>query len=69
MFDRGGSCLTLPKLIPFSLMLSRVMTVFIGRWLGGFLGYQPYYKEWTTDWEMVKERMSMSVFQRRFARD
>ena len=69
MFDRGGSCLALPEFIPFSLTLSKAMTVVIGRWLGGILGYQPYYKEWTTGSETAMERMSMSVFQRRFARD
>jgi hypothetical protein len=69
MFDRGGSCLALPKFIPFSMALSKAMTVVVGRWLGGILGYQPYYKEWTTDWALAKQRMSASVFTKRFARD
>lgn len=69
MFDRGGSCLALPKFIPFSMTLSKAMTVVIGRWLGGILGYQPYYKEWSTDWETAKQRMSTSVVQKRFARE
>ena len=69
MFDAGGSCLALPKFIPFSMALSRAMTLVVGRWLGGILGYQPYYKEWTTEWETAKQRMSTSCFQKRFARD
>lgn len=69
MFDRGGSCLALPKFVPFSMAISKALTVVIGRWLGGLLGYQPYYKEWTTDWETAKLRMSTSMFQKRFAQD
>ncbi|ORY13380.1 hypothetical protein BCR34DRAFT_535608 [Clohesyomyces aquaticus] len=56
MFDAGGSCLALPRFIPFNMCISRVMGVVVGRWLGGLLGYQPYYKEWTTDWETAKAR-------------
>jgi len=69
MFDAGGSCLALPKFVPFSMTLSKAMTVVIGRWLGGILGYQPYYKEWTTEWETAKKRMSTSIFQKRFAHE
>ncbi|EAT89586.1 hypothetical protein HBI56_029130 [Parastagonospora nodorum] len=69
MFDRGGSCLALPNSIPFSLTLSKAMTVVFGRWLGVILGYQPYYKEWTTDRETAKQRMSTSIFTSRFVRD
>ncbi|KAF2822309.1 hypothetical protein CC86DRAFT_425947 [Ophiobolus disseminans] len=31
IFDRGGSCLALPKLLPFSLILSRAMTALISQ--------------------------------------
>ncbi|PSN62789.1 hypothetical protein BS50DRAFT_603421 [Corynespora cassiicola Philippines] len=57
MFDAGGSCLALPSSIPFNMGISR-----------GLLGYQPYYKEWTTDWETAKKRMQTSTFQKRFAK-
>jgi hypothetical protein len=67
MFDAGGSCLALPSFIPFNMAISRVMGVVIGRWLGGILGYQPYYKEWSTDWETARKRMQTSPIQRRFA--
>ncbi|PVH97431.1 hypothetical protein DM02DRAFT_685011 [Periconia macrospinosa] len=68
MFDAGGSCIALPWYIPFNMYISRAMGVVIGRWLGGILGYQPYYREWTTDWEVASTRMSKSIFQRRFAK-
>ncbi|KAF2463678.1 uncharacterized protein BDR25DRAFT_245311, partial [Lindgomyces ingoldianus] len=68
MFDAGGSCLALPSLIPFNMTISRIMGIILGRWLGGILGYQPYYREWTTDWETARKRMETSPFQRRFAR-
>ncbi|KAF2680810.1 hypothetical protein K458DRAFT_372838 [Lentithecium fluviatile CBS 122367] len=58
MFGAGGSCLVLLNFILFSMTLSKAMTVVIGRWLGGILGYQPYYKEWTTDWETVEKRFA-----------
>jgi hypothetical protein len=67
MFDAGGSCIALPWYVPFGMTVSRIMGVVFGRWLGGFLGYQPYYKEWTTDWETARERMRSSFFQRKFA--
>ena len=67
MFDAGGSCIALPWYIPFNMYISRAMGVVIGRWLGGILGYQPCYREWTTDWETAAARMRNSIFQSRFA--
>jgi len=32
------------------------------------MGYQPFYKKWTGDWEVACGKMETSVFQRRFAR-
>jgi hypothetical protein len=67
MFDAGGSCMALPWYIPFNMTISRLMGVVLGRWVGSLLGYQPYYKEWTTDWELARKRMQASHVQRRFA--
>jgi hypothetical protein len=39
----------------------------VGRWLGGMLGYQPFYRKWTTDWELACQKMETSLFQKRFA--
>ncbi|KAI2607914.1 hypothetical protein GGR54DRAFT_396669 [Hypoxylon sp. NC1633] len=67
MFDAGGSYLSLPRWIPFSKTLARALGIFVGRWVGGFLGYQPFYRKWTTDWQSACQKMERSVFQRRFA--
>ncbi|KAI5865273.1 hypothetical protein GGS23DRAFT_419325 [Durotheca rogersii] len=67
MFDAGGSYLSLPPWIPFGRTIAQVLGIVIGRWIGGILGYQPFYREWTTDWESACRKMEVSVFQRRFA--
>ncbi|KAI6085198.1 hypothetical protein F4821DRAFT_154394 [Hypoxylon rubiginosum] len=67
MFDAGGSYLSLPTWIPFSKSLARALGIVVGRWIGGFLGYQPFYRRWTTDWKSACHKMEMSIFQRRFA--
>jgi hypothetical protein len=67
MFDAGGSCVALPWYVPFGMTVSRALGVVVGRWMGGLLGYQPYYREWTTDWEIARQRMAQSFSQRKFA--
>lgn len=68
MFDAGGSYLCPPWWVPFGRTLSRVAGIVLGRWVGGMMGYQPFYKKWTGDWEVACGKMETSVFQRRFAR-
>lgn len=67
MFDAGASYLSLPWWVPFGKTLSRGTGIVVGRWIGGLLGYQPYYRKWTTDWDTACSRMEQSIFQRRFA--
>ncbi|GKZ33528.1 hypothetical protein AbraIFM66950_003430 [Aspergillus brasiliensis] len=69
MFDAGGSYLSLPEWVPFGPTLAMGLGILLGRWLGGLLGYQPYYRSWTRDgdWDMACDRMEESFFQRRFA--
>ncbi|KAI5919048.1 hypothetical protein F4810DRAFT_527633 [Camillea tinctor] len=67
MFDAGGSYLSLPNWVPFGRTLSRVIGIVVGRWIGGLLGYQPFYKKWTNNWDLACRKMEMSIFQRRFA--
>ncbi|KAI1308774.1 hypothetical protein F5Y03DRAFT_81682 [Xylaria venustula] len=67
MFDAGGSYLSLPTWIPFSRTVARGLGIVVGRWIGGLLGYQPFYKKWTTDWNLACQKMEMSIFHRRFA--
>lgn len=66
MFDAGGSYLSFPPWVPFGRHLSVVTGVVVGRWLGGLFGYQPFYREWTTDWGTACDKMEKSIFQRRF---
>jgi len=66
-FDAGGTYLSFPPWVPFGQTISQTMGVVLGRWLGGFLGYQPFYRKWTTDWDLACEKMETSFFQRRFA--
>ncbi|KAI1174403.1 hypothetical protein F4777DRAFT_383957 [Nemania sp. FL0916] len=67
MFDAGGSYLSLPTWIPFSRTIARAMGIVVGRWVGGVLGYQPFFKKWTTDWDLACRKMEMSIFHRRFS--
>ncbi|KAJ9293201.1 hypothetical protein DTO271G3_7924 [Paecilomyces variotii] len=67
MFDAGGTYLTLPWWIPFSQTCAVVLGIVVGRWLGSLLGYQPYYRQWTSDWGLACEKMKTSIWHRRFA--
>ncbi|KAI0490217.1 hypothetical protein F4859DRAFT_500664 [Xylaria cf. heliscus] len=67
MFDAGGSYLSLPRWIPFSRTVARALGIVVGRWIGGSLGYQPFFEKWTTDWDLACRKMDMSIFHRRFA--
>ncbi|KAK1145119.1 hypothetical protein N8T08_004552 [Aspergillus melleus] len=67
MFDAGGSYMSFPWWVPFGRTLSMTLGVVVGRWIGGLLGYQPYYKKWTFDWDLACRKMEQSIFQRRFA--
>ncbi|KGO64140.1 hypothetical protein PITC_087260 [Penicillium italicum] len=66
-FDAGGSYISLPWWVPFGQTVSRTMALVVGRWVGGLLGYQPFYRKWTSDWDMACQKMESSFFQRRFA--
>lgn len=66
-FDAGGSYLSLPYWVPFGRSVSRILGIVLGRGIGGLLGYQPYYRKWSGDWDLACQRMRLSLFQRRFA--
>lgn len=68
MFDGGDSYLTLPSWVPFRKAIAIGMGVMVGRWMGGLLGYQPFYAEWTSDWTEACRKMGSHWTQRRFAR-
>ncbi|KAL7622425.1 hypothetical protein AAE478_007930 [Parahypoxylon ruwenzoriense] len=66
-YDAGESYLPGPAFLPHSL---RKFTgywtgVILGRWIGGMLGYKPFFKEYTTDWDFAVAKMQNSFFTRR----
>lgn len=67
MFDAGDSYLTFPWWVPFGQTLSWLLGVIVGRYVGGLLGYQPFFPEWTTDWDAACRKMESCWAQRRFA--
>lgn len=67
MFDSGDSYLSPPAWMPFRHTLGWLLGVVVGRYIGGLLGYAPFYPEWTTDWEAACSKMEGCWAQRRFA--
>ncbi|KAK8062511.1 hypothetical protein PG997_014608 [Apiospora hydei] len=67
-FDAGGTYLPFPAWVPFGRRISQALGIVCGRWLGGLLGYQPFYREWSSDWDLACQQMRSSIFQRRFAK-
>lgn len=45
------------------------MCVVIGRWIGGLLGYKPFFKEYTTDWDFAVAKMKANFWTRRLVHD
>ncbi|CAG8981862.1 hypothetical protein HYALB_00009538 [Hymenoscyphus albidus] len=66
-FDAGGTYVSLPAWVPFSSSVSQMLGVIVGRWVGGLLGYQPFYQKYSADWGLACRQMKLSFFQRRFA--
>jgi len=50
--------------MPFRRFLGYWTCVIIGRWIGGLLGYKPFFKEYTTDWDFAVAKMKGSWSQR-----
>lgn len=53
--------------MPFRHFIGYWSGIIIGRWIGGMLGYQPFFPEWTTDWESACVKMRSHWAQRKFA--
>lgn len=53
-----------PKWVPFRRFIGYWGSVALGRWIGGLLGYKPFFKEYTTDWDYAVAKMKGSWFQR-----
>ena len=50
--------------MPFRRTVGYWGCVILGRWVGGLLGYKPFFKEYTTDWDFAMAKMKGSLFQR-----
>lgn len=41
------------------------MTILVGRYIGSLLGYRPFFREYTTDWELAQAKADHTWFHRR----
>ncbi|KAI0205338.1 hypothetical protein F4808DRAFT_473379 [Astrocystis sublimbata] len=64
IIDGGDMQAVPPAWVPFRKLVGYWGTVIIGRWVGGMLGYKPYFKEYTTDWDYAMAKLRTSWFQR-----
>lgn len=69
IFDAGDAYPEPPAWLPFRRSLAYWNGVIVGRWLGGLLGYRPFFREYTTDWDYAVAKMKQSFFQRRLVQD
>lgn len=53
-----------PAWVPFRRFIGYWGSVILGRWIGGLLGYKPFFREYTTDWDYAVAKMKGSWFQR-----
>ncbi|KAK6074301.1 hypothetical protein SCUP234_08351 [Seiridium cupressi] len=66
-FDAGGTYIAFPWWVPFGQRVSQIIGIVVGRWIGGLLGYQPFYRKYSTNWDLACREMKSSIFQTRFA--
>lgn len=62
--DGGDAYTPAPAWVPFRRQVGYWTCVIIGRWIGGLLGYKPFFREYTTDWDYAVAKMKGSFFQR-----
>jgi hypothetical protein len=63
--DAGDHYTPAPAWMPFRRFFGYWGCVIIGRWLGGLLGYKPFFKEYTTDWDFAVAKMKGNFWTRR----
>lgn len=65
-YDAGDAYLLPPAWLPNRLrkFIGYWGGVIVGRWIGGLLGYKPFFKEYTTDWAYAVKKMESSFFTR-----
>ncbi|KAI3327495.1 hypothetical protein F4824DRAFT_506935 [Ustulina deusta] len=62
--DGGDAYSVPPAWVPFRRFIGYWGSVLLGRWIGGLLGYKPFFKEYTTDWDYAVAKLKGSWFQR-----
>ncbi|KAJ5302097.1 hypothetical protein N7508_006960 [Penicillium antarcticum] len=62
--DGGDAYTPAPAWVPFRRQVGYWTCVIVGRWIGGLLGYKPFFREYTTDWDFAVAKMKGSFFQR-----
>ncbi|KAJ4993961.1 hypothetical protein SVAN01_00438 [Stagonosporopsis vannaccii] len=62
--DGGDAYTPAPAWVPFRRQVGYWTCVVVGRWIGGLLGYKPFFREYTTDWDFAVAKMKGSYFQR-----
>lgn len=67
MFDSGHSYLSPPWWVPFRGFVGLWVGIILGRWIGGLMGYAPYYPEWTSDWQGACDHMEQTWVHKRYA--
>lgn len=63
--DAGDHYTPAPAWMPFRRFFGYWTCVIVGRWIGGLLGYKPFFKEYTTDWDYAVAKMNGQPFIRR----
>ncbi|KAL5363696.1 hypothetical protein BJX96DRAFT_187189 [Aspergillus floccosus] len=67
--DAGDHYTPGPAWLPFRRLIGYWMCVVIGRWIGGLLGYKPFFREYTTDWDFAVAKMKANPWTRRLVND
>ncbi|KAF2795102.1 hypothetical protein K505DRAFT_407138 [Melanomma pulvis-pyrius CBS 109.77] len=67
--DAGDHYTPAPAWMPFRRFFGYWACVIIGRWIGGLLGYKPFFKEYTTDWDFAVAKMKGNFWTRRNVQD
>ena len=55
--------------MPFRRFFGYWTCVIVGRWVGGMLGYKPFFREYTTDWDFAVAKMKGQPLLRRLMHD
>ena len=60
--DAGDHYTPAPKWMPFRRFFGYQSCVIIGRWIGRVFGFQPFFREYTSDWDFAVAKMKGSFW-------